>query len=482
MTPVAAVKPPPSRLRGGSHGNIARRTASEAAAGRRPEDTLRGAEIPVPSLDSVETAGTVPASTDVVIIGGGIAGVTAAFFLAGKGLRVAVCEKGRFAGEQSSRNWGWVRQMGRDRAELPLAVESLRLWRELEPRWGIDAGFRETGIVYAFRPGESEEGLSAWVDSAKEHQLPISRLGRTEIERLLPGIAPDFRVAYHTRNDGRAEPSMAVPAIARAARERGAELIAGCAVRSIETEAGKVSAVVTERGAIRCSAAVVAGGVWSRLFLGNLGVAFPQLKLLGTVARIETRAEVPEMPVGGSDFAFRKRTDGGFTVSRRNASVVPIVPDSFRFFTEFLPTLKTSWRELRLRVGRQFLTELSMPRHWSADAESPFERFRCLDPAPIEGLNRAGLRNTIRAFPAFEGARTTHQWAGLIDATPDGVPVIAPVPSVPGLFLSSGYSGHGFGIGPGAGRLMADIVANDRPLVDPAPFRFDRFGPARSSG
>jgi glycine/D-amino acid oxidase-like deaminating enzyme len=411
----------------------------------------------------------------VVIIGGGIAGSAAAFFLAEKGLRVVVCEKGRFAGEQSSRNWGWVRQMGRDTAELPLAVESLNLWRELEPRWGIRTGFRQTGIVYAFRPGEREEDLASWAEIARQYQLPIRSLGRDEIAELLPGIAPGFEVAFHTANDGRAEPSMAAPALARAAHERGAVLLEGCAVRAIETEAGRVSGVITEKGVIRCSAAVVAGGVWSRLFLGNLDITFPQLKLLATTMRVETSENVPEMPVGGSDFALRKREDGGYTVSRRNASVALIVPDSFRFFADFLPSLKTSWRELRLRIGRQFLTELAMPRHWAADAATPFERFRCLDPAPSERLNQAGLTNTGRAFPAFSKARVTHQWAGLIDATPDAVPVIGPIPSVPGLFLSSGYSGHGFGIGPGAGRLMADLVAGDSPIVDPAPFRFDRL-------
>ncbi|RWM24672.1 MAG: FAD-binding oxidoreductase [Mesorhizobium sp.] len=434
----------------------------------------------VPSLDPVEAAHAVPASTDVVIVGGGIAGVSAALFLAEKGIRTVVCEKGRFGGEQSSRNWGWVRQMGRDRAELPLAMESLRLWRQLEPRWGIDAGFRQTGIVYAFRAGEDEEGLASWIESAKQHQLPMRKLDRAAIQRLLPGIAGDFHVAYHTADDGRAEPSKAVPAIAEAARKRGAVLVADCAVRSIERKAGKISAVITEKGEIGCSAAIVAGGVWSRLFLGNLGVTFPQLKLLGTAMRIEAAAELPQMPVGGSDFAFRKRIDGGYTLSRRNASLVPIVPDSFRFLMQFLPTLKTSWRELRLRVGNQFIAELVMPRRWSADAITPFERFRTLDPAPNQRLNRAGLENTIRAFPAFQGASITHQWAGLIDATPDGVPVIAPIRSIPGLFISSGYSGHGFGIGPGAGRLMADIVAGDNPVVDPAPFSFERLSGTRN--
>ena len=411
----------------------------------------------------------------MVIIGGGIAGVCAAFFLAEKGLRAVVCEKGRIAAEQSSRNWGWVRQMGRDIAELPLTIESLNLWRELEPRWGIKTGFRETGIVYTFRKGENEENLGYWSEVAQQHQLPVRVLTKDQLGDLLPGISPDFEIAFHTANDGRAEPSMAVPAIARAAQDRGAVMLENCAVRGIETEGGNLSAVVTEKGTIRCAAAIVAGGVWSRLFLGNLGVTFPQLKLLGTVMRVEANGNIPPMPVGGTDFSFRRREDGGYTVSRRNASVVPIVPDSFRFFTDFMPSFRTSWRELRLRVGRQFFEELAMPRRWAADAVTPFERYRCLDPAPNETLNAAGLGNLKRAFPRFSDARITHQWGGLIDATPDGVPVIAPIADIPGLFLSSGYSGHGFGIGPGAGRLAADLVSGDTPLVDPVPFRFNRF-------
>ncbi len=82
----------------------------------------------------------------------------------------------------------------------------------------------------------------------------------------------------------------------------------------------------------------------------------------------------------------------------------------------------------------------------------------------------------MAAFPAFARARIAESWGGLIDSTPDAVPVIAPVHKVPGFFLMSGFSGHGFGIGPGAGRLMSDLVTGGPPVVDPAPFRFERFG------
>jgi glycine/D-amino acid oxidase-like deaminating enzyme len=81
----------------------------------------------------------------------------------------------------------------------------------------------------------------------------------------------------------------------------------------------------------------------------------------------------------------------------------------------------------------------------------------------------------VRGFPAFGGVKIKDRWAGLIDATPDGVPVISEAPSLPGLFIASGFSGHGFGIGPGAGRLMADLVMGARPIVDPAPYRYQRL-------
>jgi glycine/D-amino acid oxidase-like deaminating enzyme len=268
---------------------------------------------------------------------------------------------------------------------------------------------------------------------------------------------------------------MAVPAIANAAIRAGAQVIENCAVRGLDRAAGRVSGVVTEHGPIRCDAVVLAGGAWSRLFAGNAGVDFPQLKILGSVARIGPMDGAPEMPVGGSNFAFRRRLDGGYSIAMRNANLAPIVPDSFRLFADFAPTLLQQWHELKLRVGRRFVEEWTTPRRWRLDQVSPFEKVRTLDPLPVERFNRRGLRLLAEAFPAFRNARILQQWAGYIDVTPDAVPVIDAVESVPGFFLASGFSGHGFGIGPGAGRLMADLVTGARPVVDPHPFRLGRF-------
>src|SRR5262245_61480422 len=91
---------------------------------------------------------TIPSRTDVVVIGGGIEGCATALELSERGLDVTICEKGEIACEQSSRNWGWCRQMGRDSREIPLIIESLKLWRGLNSRLGTDTGFRQVGIIY----------------------------------------------------------------------------------------------------------------------------------------------------------------------------------------------------------------------------------------------------------------------------------------------------------------------------------------------
>jgi glycine/D-amino acid oxidase-like deaminating enzyme len=145
------------------------------------------------------------------------------------------------------------------------------------------------------------------------------------------------------------------------------------------------------------------------------------------------------------------------------------------FLVGALPTLRTSWRELRLRIGRRFVEEWRIRRRWSLDEVTPFEQVRVLDPEPSSSLLAEGVENLRRAFPVFAEARVAERWGGLIDATPDAVPVISSVATLPGFFVATGFSGHGFGIGPAAGRLMADLVAGDRPLVDPAPYAFARF-------
>lgn len=432
-----------------------------------------------PPVDRLDASAPPPARADVVIIGGGVIGVTTALTLAQRGLSVALVEKGHVAGEQSSRNWGWVRTAGRDPAEIPLVMASQRLWAEMNAVTGAETGFARPGILYLCEGEREMVGYERWLDEARQFQVGSTMLDAAGLEKVLPGASANYVGAMYTPDDCRAEPAHAVPAMARAALAQGATIHEYCAARAIERSAGKVSGVVTEKGTIACDAVVVAAGVWSRLFLGNCGVDFPQLGVIGSVLRTKPLPGGPEVTVGTSNFSWRKRLDGGYTISRRNASIAEITPDSFRLFQDYLPQLAAMRREIELRFTGRFFEEWKRKRSWAPTETTVFEQVRTLDPEPHTEILEEGLEHLMRAFPFFRGLEVAQRWGGMIDATPDGIPVISRVEPIPGLFLSSGYSGHGFGIGPGAGRLTADLVSGHAPLVDPAPFRLDRFPRAR---
>jgi glycine/D-amino acid oxidase-like deaminating enzyme len=425
---------------------------------------------PVPVRSSA-----LPPRADVVIIGGGIVGVTAAFFLARKGVSTALCEKGVIAGEQSSRNWGWCRLTLRDPAEIPLMCESLSLWREMGRLAGAETGFKTTGLMYICSGPADAARYEAWLEQARPHQLDSRMLSAAEIANLLPGGARRWPGALYTPSDSGAEPELAAPAIAEAAQRLGAAVVTRCAVRGIETEAGRVAGVVTERGRIACRAVLLAGGIWSGLFCRSLGLGLPQLKVRGSVMRTAPIAGAPEVSATGPGFGYRKRADGGYIVSQPNATVVDIVPDSFRYLGDFLPMLKAEWRGLRLGLGGRFLEEVRLPRRWALDRPSPFEAVRIADAEPSRALLDESARNIAAAYPAFAGMKVIERWGGMIDVMPDMLPVISAVDGLPGFHLATGFSGHGFGIGPGAGRLAADLVTGTASAADLAPFRFSRF-------
>lgn len=425
-------------------------------------------------VDAVVPDTSQPSHADVVIVGGGIAGVATALFLAEQGIKAVLCEKGVIAGEQSSRNWGWCRTMGRDPRELPLMLESLRLWRGMNERVGAETGFRPCGTLYICPDEKAFAKREAWLPFAREHGVDSRLLRGTEVNRVLEGSEERWYGALHTPGDGVAEPGLAVPAMARAAQKLGTSILTHCAVRCLDLSGGRVSGVVTERGRIASDCVVLAGGVWSSLFCRPLGLRLPQLKVLASVLRTTPVANGPSTAAWGPGLALRKRLDGGYTVSNGHV-VADVVPDSFRFLGDFMPVLRSEWSGISFSFGRAFLEAWRQARPRSHEDESPFERGRILDPDPVDSHIRQARANLERAFPAFRGVGISARWGGMIDATPDLIPVISEVSSVPGLIISTGYSGHGFGIGPGAGKLTADLASGKPPVVDPTPFRFSRF-------
>jgi glycine/D-amino acid oxidase-like deaminating enzyme len=372
-----------------------------------------------PRVDPVRSDEALPERADVVIIGGGIIGTSAAMFLAQKGIRPVLCEKGHIAGEQSSRNWGWCRKMGRDPRELPLIIESLRLWQGMNETVEAETGFRQAGIMYLAETDAELGQFESWLEHARQYQLDTRVITAAEAAQLMPGLTGDWKGALYTASDGKAEPQMAAPAIAEAARRHGATIMAGCAVRGIETAGGRVAAAVTEKGRVACDRIILAGGAWSRLFCGNLGVELPQLKVLATVMRTQPLDGGPEISASGGLFGFRKRMDGGYTVSTLGVRTIDLVPDNFRLFFDYLPAVRLHWKKLRFRVGRRWIEEWRMPRRWGLDERSPFEIVRVLDPEPDRFVVDRARTAAAKAFPVFRNAEVAESWGGMIDVMPE---------------------------------------------------------------
>src|ERR1700719_2327876 len=416
-----------------------------------------------PYVDSIISDEVMPAATGVVVIGGGIVGTFAALTLAKRGIPVVLCEKGYIACEQSSRNWGWCRQAGRDEREMPLIVQSLQLWRDMNHLTEADTGFRECGVLYVGESEADERRFAAWADMAKPYDIGTRIVRGAELAALMPGASRAYACGLYVPTDGCAEPQRAAPAIARAAQRKGAVILAHCAVRGIERAGGRAAAVITERGRIACDAVVLAGGAWSSLFCASLGIRLPQLKVLSSVMRTAPVDGGPEACTYLDAVGYRKRRDGGYTIARGAGSIAPFVPDSLRYLRDFLPTIRKERDSLRLRLNVQSLREFRTPRSWPLDRPSPFEAARVLDPAPNLTLNGQALAAMVQLYPQFRDVHVVQQWGGYIDVTPDVVPYISPVGTVPGLSVATGFSGHGFGIGPAAGRLAAALAVGDTP-------------------
>lgn len=433
--------------------------------------------FPISEKAPVAHGGEIPAQTDVVVIGGGVIGVCTALFLARAGRDVVLLEKGRIAAEQSSRNWGWIRQQGRDLHELPIMKEANALWKELAAQTNVDIGLVQGGVTYLAADDAALERYAAWAPHATALDIDTRLLSAAEIERLIPGMSRRYAGALCTPSDMRAEPWVAVPALAGIARRDGARMFEDCAVRCLDVSGGRVTGVVTEKGRIRASEVVLAGGAWSALFLANHGIKLPQLSVRATVA---ATTPLPPVYAGGAadeHIAFRLRADGGYTLASGGFHELFIGPAAFRALPKFLPQLRADPFATRFlpRAPRGYPDAWGVARRWDGDMTTPFEEMRVLNPAPNATKLAEVKRGFARLFPDLPAFGFSHAWAGMIDVMPDLVPVIDRIAPLPGLTVGTGLSGHGFGIGPAIGRILAQIAQGEAPDHDLTRFRATRF-------
>ncbi len=430
--------------------------------------------MPAP-LMPIATNTDLPDHADCVVIGAGIVGVSAAYWLARAGMKVVLLEKGRVGAEQSSRNWGWCRQQNRDARELPLSTKSLSLWEDMAADIGADLGFRRCGLLYLSDDPAEIDGWAAWGRFARGEGVDTRMLTAAEATERGAATGKGWAGGVWSPTDGTADPARAAPLIAKGVMQHGGTVIQMCAARGIETEGGAVSAVITERGVIRTPRVVMSGGAWASSFLNQSGIFFPQASVRSSILSVAPGAEGLPPALHTAAASVTRRGDGGHTLAISGRSNLDPTPGAVRGARHFLPMFAKRWRSLSPGGLQAWRAGFETRATWALDRETPMERMRILDPRPSERLVAETLDRARRLLPALREVPVQASWAGYIDSTPDGVPVIDADIGIPGLTLAAGLSGHGFGIGPGVGHLVADLILGREPIIETAQYRLARF-------
>jgi glycine/D-amino acid oxidase-like deaminating enzyme len=427
-------------------------------------------------LLAIATQEDLPPSADCVVIGGGIVGVCAAWWLARAGQKVVLVEKGSVGAEQSSRNWGWCRQQNRDARELQLSTRSLALWEDMGREISDSLGFTRCGLLYLSNDAAEIEGWAKWGRFARGEGVETHMLSAGEAATRGAATGKAWVGGVWSPTDGIADPSRAAPMIARGVVQLGGHVVQQCAARGLELEAGRVAGVVTERGVIRTRSVVVAGGAWAASFLYQLGVAFPQASVRSSILSVAPGAQGLPDALHTAPVSVTRRADGGYTLAVSGRANLDPTPGALLGARHFLPIFARRWRTLRPGGMQGWTTGFETRRRWALDRPTPMEGTRVLNPHPSASLIELTLRRARALLPGLRGVTMQAAWAGYIDSTPDGVPVIDEGIGIPGLVLAAGLSGHGFGIGPGVGHLVADLILGRPPITGIGQYRLARFG------
>ncbi|MBB5695422.1 NAD(P)/FAD-dependent oxidoreductase [Muricoccus pecuniae] len=364
---------------------------------------------------------------EVLIVGGGLHGLSAALHLARRGRRVRVLEAGHLARHASGFSAGGVRTLGRHPAEIPLALEALDLWHRIEKLVGDDCGFRVSGQVKVAESSADlavlEERAASLRSSGFTHEEVVDA---AELRRLLPAVAPHAVGGMVTRRDGFASPYRTSLAFGRAARALGAEILEGARVTAAERRGGLWHLRTADGAAHAAPVLVNAAGAWG--------------------ARL-ARAVGERLPLGFNAFMM-------MLTARMPAFVIPVVgatsrPISFK---------QAESGQVMIGGGHKGVASLDTGA-------------TTLD---VKRLAYSA-RTALELFPILAETRIVHAWAGIEGVTPDDIPVIGPSALAEGVIHAFGFCGHGFELGPLVGDIVAQLAtqgSTNRPIAAFAPARF----------
>jgi glycine/D-amino acid oxidase-like deaminating enzyme len=409
-------------------------------------------------------------SVDVVVVGGGIMGCASAYELAKRGARVSLFEMGEIGSEQSGRNWGFVRQQGRDLRELPLMMAAIRLWPTLSDELGSETDWIESGGLALATDTQTASRYEAWIRRAGPFGTETRLISDEEIHSLVPGINGTWTAGMYTPSDGHADPIKTTHGFAEAAECRGAEVVVKERVRAIATRHGRVHGIVTDQGLVRTRVIVCTAGRWSRKLLRPLGIHLPMANVRETVAlSTPATSKALPLPIWTNNLAVRQRVDRRLVISNGGIGEIDVGLDLIRLFPRFLPGYLENRTMFRVNVAQPLLRAFRARLHeQEIDADRVSER-------PRTEFVSQSLRSLRETLPATKNVTIEHMWAGTIDATPDGLPVIARIPRPMGLIVAAGFSGHGFGMAPAVGRIVADLALRGGTAADVSALDIRRF-------
>ncbi len=363
---------------------------------------------------------------DVLIQGGGGAGCSAALHLAQRGVRVILLERGLVGSQASGVNYGGVRQQGRHPAELPIARRSREIWGRLKDIAGTDAEFVVTGHLKLARNDAEEADLVAYLDVARQHDLPLRMVGRNAIHQDYPWLGPRVVAGSFAPEDGSANPRLLSPALANAARAAGADIREHAEVVAHAHDGARFHLRTANGAAFTAPVLVNTAGFWG----GQVAEAFGE--------------PVPVEPLNPN----------------------MLVTEPIRYFIE--PNLGVVGGNVYLRQIPRGNVIIGGGRGES-DPAVPWSR-------PLPEVSVRAMERAVEIVPAIAGAQVIRSWSGIDGGMPDHIPVIGPSRTTPGLFHAFGFSGHGFQLGPAIGALMTELVLDGRTDIPLDAFRIDRFG------